>query len=77
MTTIHNHLAVIGRECGDDEDSILYFQSMTVNDAMAAFKEEMRVMGGLTQEELDQAEAAGEGIFINHVLTSTAPIIQE
>ncbi len=74
------YFAVIGRMCGDDEDSV---EIMTVPDEAAAKEEFKRRMWEYTgiddPEELaeaqENAEANGEGVFINHILTSNAPIV--
>lgn len=74
MTTIHNYIAVIGRMCGDDEDTCLLFECVTREGAINAFTEHMRLLDNMTVEDLAHAEANGEGVFINHVLTSASPI---
>ena len=81
MTTIHNYVAVIGRMCGDDEDTCLMFECVTYDGAIQAFTDAMWAYERMAPDELAEAkelaEANGEGVYINHVLTSTAPIVQE
>lgn len=74
MTIFHNYIAVIGRMCGDDEDTCLLFECVTREGAINAFTEHMRLLDNMTAEELELAEANGEGVFINHVLASVSPI---
>lgn len=66
--------AVIGGLYGDGEDTVLTFAAETKEDAIQQYRDAVPVIWGLTDEELATHEASGEGIFINIVLVSSAPI---
>lgn len=66
--------AVIGRLCGDDEDTVLTFGAEDKEDAIRQFYEAALVIWGIDAEELARLSANGEGWFINNVLSSSAPI---
>lgn len=67
----HNHVAVIGRVRGDDEDTCLMYEHLTLPAARQVFIDEMRRNDGITDEDIE----AGHGeVYITHVLTSTSPM---
>lgn len=66
--------AVSGRVCGDDEDTTLVIKAEDRTSALAEYREQMMAINGLSTSELEHLEANGEGIFINSVVMSTAPI---
>ena len=41
------------------------------------FRRELYIQNRFTDDEITVAEANGEGVFINHVLTSESPIADE
>jgi len=76
MATYHNYIAVIGRLHGEDEDTVIFYAHMPTDAAAAAFTEYLRSDAGVLEEDI----AAGyehTNVYINHVLTSTAPINKE
>lgn len=63
----HNHLTVIGRIDGDNEDSILMFEAMTAEQAEEHFRQEMLE---------EYRENRGEGnpdVYVTYVLSSDTP----
>lgn len=68
--------AVSGRVCGDDEDTTLVFKASGRGDAISQFREQMWELEGLTPEEIDQAEACGEGVFVNSTVKSRTAIVE-
>lgn len=61
---------VIGRIIGDDEDACKQIRAKTAAQACAAFRAEMYALDGFTPEQIEQAEANGEGVLINHIFES-------
>lgn len=74
MTHPKSFYAVIGRMCGDDEDTCLNFAAGSKEEAIARFREDGKVVWGVTEDELRRHERNGEGFFIYNVLVSSAPI---
>lgn len=72
MSGKHNFWLVIGRVCGDDEDTSLLFKDCTHAEAVARFKEDQQSRYPDTDWELE--EANGTGVFINGVFWSDTPI---
>lgn len=60
----YNYVAVIGRVCGDEEDSLLTYEHVTRQEAAAAFEKEM-----CEEEGDDNVE-----VIINYIVVSEAPI---
>lgn len=75
------YYAVTGRMCGDDEDTVELITAESSDEAAEEFKRRKWEYTGMEGEELAEAqaeaEANGEGVFINHILVSTAPITSE
>ena len=67
MSTYHNHLAVIGRVDGNDDDDVFLYEHMTIEQARTKFAEDQR-------DAVDR-EVPDEEIYLNYVLTSESPII--
>lgn len=80
MAIMHNYLAVIGRIPGEDEDTMLKFEHMSVDRAKGAFEERMyRYYSDgnnetAEQERKDVISRYGDAIYISFVLTSVSPI---
>jgi len=72
------YFAVIGRMCGDEEDTVELFANCTRAEARQAFIELMWELEGLDPDELVEmkalADRGGGGVRINHVLKSSASI---
>lgn len=68
----HNHIAIIGRIPFDDEDTCLFYEYMTVDEAIRAFSDEMYedVEDGESLRKFNFDEAGELGVYINHVLVS-------
>lgn len=66
--------AVVGRICGDDEDSVLTLCADSREGAINEFRRWLWDLDGSSQEYIELMEANGQGVFVNHVLVSTAPI---
>lgn len=64
------NFVVIGRRCGDDEDSVWFYEAETKEEACGKFRAEMVDFYDMNPKAL----ALDEGIFINHVLTSSSTI---
>ena len=79
MAVYHNYLAVIGRIPYDDDDSCLFFNQLTEEQARIEFAKQM-----FEERYGENAEAAQRdsimgyggdlGVFITHVLASESPI---
>lgn len=69
-----NFYAVVGRICGDDEDSILTLCADSKEEAINQFRHWMWEQDGSSQEDRDLLEANGEGVFVNQILVSASPI---
>ena len=87
MTSRHNHIAVIGRIPGDDDDSCKLYHDVTEPEAREAFAVDMfedefshvddaAERSRLAAEERDRsaAEYGGLGVYITHTLASASPI---
>ena len=72
----HSYIAVIGRLHGDDEASICFYENMTTAEASHAFTLELRRDAGVLEADV-VACYEYTNVYINHVLTSTAPINKE
>ena len=69
-----NFYAVIGRICGDDEDTVLTLRADSKEEAINQFRHWMWEQDGSSQEDRDKLEASDQGVFVNHVLVSSSPI---
>lgn len=69
-----NFYAVIGRMCGDDEDRVLTLCADSREGAVEAFRQWLWGLDGSSPEDIAEMEAADQGVFVTHVLVSTAPI---
>jgi hypothetical protein len=69
-----NFYAVIGRICGDDEDNVLTLCADSREGAINEFRQWMWDLDGSSPEAIELMEDNGQGVFVNHVLVSTAPI---
>ena len=88
MSIHRNYWLVVGRMCGDDEDTALQFEHCTREDAINAFRDALweddtpelsysNALPGETNEQYrERVEANGEGVFINGVYASDSPIEQ-
>lgn len=73
------HYLVVGRVCYDDEDTAYSYFCDSAELARQMYREQMHEDlrdNGWSQEEVDRAEANGEGVFINGVHESDTPIKQ-
>lgn len=70
-----SYYAVIGRICGDDEDSILTMYAYSQEEAVNEFKQWLWSLDGSDPEAIAEMEAADQGVFVTHVLRSTATIV--
>lgn len=75
------HYLVVGRMCGDDEDTAYSYQVASREEAVRLFIEDMwvfefPVISHQAENATDRAlaEAIGEGVFVNHVFMSDTPI---
>lgn len=77
------HYLVIGRMCGDDEDTGITYQVETRAEAVSLYVEDMWEMELTSVTDPDDpdtagrranAEDAGEGVFINAIYESDTPI---
>lgn len=75
MTIYHNHIAVIGRADGDDEDSCELYEHTTIDRAKEQFADDMR--NRFSDFLLEDALPPDHPIYIDLVLTSSAPITVE
>ena len=79
MAVYHNYLAVVGRIPYDEEDSCLFFNQLTEEQARIEFAKQM-----LKERYGENAETAQRnfikehggdlGVFINYVFVSESPI---
>lgn len=69
-----NFYAVVGRICGDDEDSVLTLCADSREGAINEFRQWMWDLDGSIPEAIAEMEAADQGVFVTHVVVSTAPI---
>lgn len=69
-------MAVIGRMHGDPEDTVRMYETDDVAMAAALFKQDIQARDNVSDEELAIAESNGDGIYVNAVLCSAAPIEQ-
>lgn len=69
-----NFYAVVGRICGDDEDSVLTLCADSKEEAINQFRHWMWEQDGSSPEAIAEMEAADQGVFVNYVLMSSAPI---
>jgi hypothetical protein len=79
MTIYYNYVLVVGRMCGDDEDSARLYEHCTEEEAVLEFKDDLWAIE--TEHDTDNAKAireaadlCGEGVFVNHVFASASPI---
>lgn len=63
------HYAVTGRICGDEEDTLLLVRGKNHEEAVEAFKDELRAIRNVDAEDQDETE-----IFIGAVVWSNTPI---
>lgn len=68
IDTFYPHIAIIGRVCGDDEDTCLLYDGMTPGEATVEFKADMLALDGHHADD-EPAE-----VYITHVLTSASPM---
>ena len=76
------HYLVVGRMCGDDEDTGITYHVETKAEAVSLYVEDLWEnyfdnggwMEGSRDETRDLIEANGEGVFINSIWVSDAPI---
>jgi hypothetical protein len=66
--------AVIGRICGDDEDSVLTLCADSREGAINEFRRWLWELDGSSQEDIELMEANGQGVFVNQILVSASPI---
>ena len=79
MAVYHNYLAVIGRIPYDDDDSCLFFNQLTEEQARIEFAKQMFEEQYGENAETAQRDSIKDhggdlGVFINHVLVSESPI---
>lgn len=72
--TYHNYVAVIGRIPYDDEDSILFFEQCTLEEAYQRFSDEMYEGDSKAREDNIRAHGCDGGVYVNAVLASDSPI---
>ena len=70
------YYAVVGRICGDDEDSVLAMYAYSREEAVNEFKQWLWSLDGSSPEAIAEMEAADQGVFVNYVLMSSAPILE-
>lgn len=68
IDTFYPHIAIIGRVCGDDEDTCLLYDGMTLGEAKAEFTADMLALDQCSGDD-DLPE-----VYITHVLTSASPM---
>lgn len=68
----HNYLLIIGRVCGEDNDTPMHYEHMTREQAVHEFKSAMQALYPNTDWAL--AEGNDEGVFIEFVAASDTPI---
>lgn len=68
----HNYLLIIGRVCGEDNDTAMQYEHMTRDQAVHEFKCAMQALYPDTDWAL--AEANGDGVYIEFVAASDTPI---
>lgn len=66
--TIHKHLAVIGRPHGNDEDDVMFYENMSLEQASKVFVEDMNAI------VQDIHSALPEAVYVNYILVSGSPI---
>lgn len=71
-----SYYAVIGRICDDDEDSVLAMYAYSQEEAVNEFKQWLWSLDGSSPEAIAEMEAADQGVFVNYVLKSSAPILE-
>lgn len=71
--TGQRHYAVTGRLCGDEEDTLLLVTGANHEEAMEAFKAELRAIRNVDAED---QEAPENEIFIGAVVWSQTPIFE-
>ena len=79
MAIYHNYIAIVGRIPYDDDDSCLFFNQLTEEQARIEFAKQMfeERYGERAEEEQRAAikEHGGDlGVYITHVLASQSPI---
>ena len=72
---------VVGRMCGDDEDTVIVYHAASREDAVGLYLDDMWEVELSSYTDPDErqglrekAEAIGEGYFVNHVFESETPI---
>lgn len=68
------HFLVVGRMCGDDEDTGITYHVKERHEAVALYVDEMWEMDGADTETRGLFERTGEGVFINGIYESETPI---
>lgn len=69
----HNHIVIVGRMHGDDEDHARDYQHATIAQARQAFINEVRADERIHEEDVVAGYEFTE-VYINLVLTSESPI---
>lgn len=81
MTVYHNYLAVFGRIPEDSEDSVLFFEHMSVEQALSAFEgqvyERFSDEAMRAQARQNSMERHDKAVFITTVLASQSPIEEQ
>lgn len=75
MSNPTRYFAVIGRLCGDDENSILFLEAENETAASDAFKKwRWGRVENVSPEYIEEAEQNDAGVSVDIVLESNAPI---
>jgi hypothetical protein len=67
-------LAIIGRICGQEEDTVLVYETQDMDEAESKFRKQLQLNASLTDAAMKIAESKSRGVIIVARLWSDAKI---